>query len=98
MPYFDELDFEWDEVKAAANKQKYGVAFGVAVYVFADTFHIERLDERDYGNEYRYLATGLVGTRILTVIYADYGGVYRIISARGATPKERRLYYGNREV
>ena len=45
----DELQFEWDEGKAASNLAKHGVSFLTAAEIFANE-RIERIDDRrDYG-------------------------------------------------
>jgi len=89
-----DLDFEWDEAKNSANIAKHRVGFGVACNVFKDVFAIERLDDRqDYG-EKRYVIIGMVDGRLLSVAYTMRGDdVVRIISARGATPIEKRQYH-----
>jgi uncharacterized DUF497 family protein len=88
------LEFEWDDVKNTANIVKHGVGFVLARDVFKDVFAIERLDDRqDYGEE-RYVIIGMVEGRLLSVAYAMRGDdVVRIISARGATPLEKRQYH-----
>jgi uncharacterized protein len=88
------LEFEWDDAKNTANIVKHGVGFVLARDVFKDLFAIERLDDRqDYGEE-RYVIVGTVEGRLLSVAYAMRGdNVVRIISARGATPLEKRQYH-----
>ncbi|HEX3845740.1 MAG TPA: BrnT family toxin [Steroidobacteraceae bacterium] len=61
--------------------------------MFGDPFALEWLDDReDYGEE-RFVIVGMVEDRLLYVAYAIRGDVYRIISARGAEPNERRRYH-----
>jgi uncharacterized DUF497 family protein len=87
------LEFEWDEAKNTANITKHGVGFAIARYIFNDVFAIERLDDRqDYGED-RYVITGMVEARLVSVVYTMRGEVVRIISARGATPYEKRQYH-----
>ena len=50
---------------------------------------------RDYG-EKRYQTIGSVFGEVLFVVYTKKGRAYRLISARAATPTERREYHGNR--
>ena len=54
-----ELKFEWDEEKDRINRQKHGISFETASYVFRDEYYIEMYDfehivktvEKRYGNE-----------------------------------------------
>ena len=48
-----------------------------------------------YG-EVRLMITGLIGDRLVTVIYTERSDSYRIISARKASPNERKAYEENR--
>lgn len=91
--------FEWDDVKAAANFAKHKVSFERAREAFKDAFAVEYIDDRaDYGEE-RIVLLGMVGERLLTVIYTMRGERTRIISAREGEPHERRRYHEeNREV
>ena len=87
------LRFEWDAAKAARNEADHGVTFDVAMLVFADPFALEWRDDReDYGED-RYVVLGMVDGRVLYVAYTMRGDASRIISARGAEPKERRRYH-----
>lgn len=86
------LNFEWDELKAAANFAKHGVTFADASSVFDDPFALD-IEERsvDYG-EIRRRIIGLGNGRFLTVIYTERGDTIRLISARKSTRAERREY------
>ena len=86
------MDFEWDEAKAAANRLKHGVDFETAARVFLDPFLQEREDDSKRG-EHRLNALGSVDGRILFVVFTMRGDVYRIISARGAKPYEKKQYH-----
>ena len=88
------MKFEWDEAKRAANLVKHKVDFELAKGVFDDPCRIEVEDESmDYG-ETRLIVIGFAADiLLLTVIYTERGECIRIISARRATPKERRLYH-----
>ena len=86
-------DFQWDDLKADANLRKHGIRFRLAIKVFADPFvHIEMDDSEDYGED-RYLATGIVGDRLITTIFTERGDRRRIISARKANANEQREYH-----
>ena len=86
--------FEWDEEKAASNYRKHGVDFERASRVFEDAFAIETLDESspEYGED-RYLAVGMTGGQLLTVVYTQRQGTIRLISARKASRREHDDYY-----
>ena len=87
----------WDPDKAAANRIKHGLSFGTAVLVFDDPFHASKLDPHPDGD--RWQTIGLAGSVLLLVIHtrpesdseAD-DAVGRIISARKATARERKVY------
>ena len=90
--------FVWDLAKAESNHRKHGVRFEDAVRVFFDPLHLT-VQDRVEGGEYRWQTTGQVGgaTVLLvahTVTEEGYEPVetIRIISARRATPQERKRY------
>lgn len=85
--------FEWDEGKDRANIVKHGVGFDEARKVFSDPHVIIREDRVVEGEE-RLRAIGYVDRVLLvhTVREEGLGAIIRIISARKATPAERKLY------
>lgn len=89
---WNELEFEWDEDKAAANWKKHGVDFRDAVRVFSDPFRKEMYDAAHSTDEDRFNTIGRVRD-ILFVVHTECGERTRIISARRATPRERRWYH-----
>lgn len=86
-------DFDWDEAKAAENYAKHGVSFETASLVFKDPFAIERLDDREDYGENRFILIGLAEGAVLTVVYTERNGRFRIISARQATRHEQDDYF-----
>lgn len=87
------MEFEWDTEKAASNLAKHGVSFAEAMTVFADPLEIMIADPDHSDSEFRFVSIGASATgRLLVVAYTERGGRTRIISAREATPKERRQY------
>ena len=87
----DERNPEWDPIKADANYQKHGVRFSEAATVLFDELAVTVEDTR-FG-EQRFVTIGRSaegGT--LVVVYTWRGDRVRLISAREATPKERRVY------
>ncbi len=81
------MEFEWDAEKERANIAKHRLDFQTAARVFLDPLLLEVEDDRGY-DELRWNAIGMVNGRVLVVTYTMRGATYRIISARGATPRE----------
>ena len=84
---------EWDENKNQQNIKKHGISFQTAALVFADEERIEYLDKLHSQDEERYVVLGCV-QGILYVVYTMRDEYVRLISARMATPYERKIYYG----
>ncbi len=85
--------FEWDAEKAKANLQKHGVSFDEAATVFFDPLSITIPDPLHSGVESRFVITGLSQQqRHLVVVHTERVEKIRIISARPATPGERKKY------
>ena len=89
----DETIVEWDDNKNRINIRKHGISFETAALVFADEERIEYYDKLHSIDEDRYIVLGCVHG-ILYVVYTMRGEAARLISARMATPTERRIYYG----
>lgn len=88
--------FEWDDNKEQINIKKHGMDFTTASHVFDDEYRLEIYDDLHSDYEDRYITIGMIDeiTCIAMVVYTERGtDVIRIISARKATPKERRKYY-----
>lgn len=84
--------FEWDEGKNQINIEKHKISFETASHVFDDPMYIEMYDFEHSTDEDRYIAIGMVG-KVLFVVFTERREKIRLISARLATEKERRLYY-----
>lgn len=85
------MSYEWDPNKAKSNFKKHGVKFADAVGVFEDENAITIDDENE--KEDRYVTIGMdFLSRILVVVYTFRDIVIRIISARKATKREKRMY------
>jgi len=95
--------FEWDLAKAKSNLKKHGVSFETAARVFLDPFAVVEQDRFENG-EYRWRTLGMVdGCLLLLVAHTvrnedDGTEIIRIISARGAEPKERKRYEQDRSL
>jgi uncharacterized DUF497 family protein len=90
------MRFYWDPNKSRANLRKHGISFETASQVFDDPNQLSIQDRFEDGEE-RWQTTGLInGITVLivahTVTSEDVEEVVRIISARKATPLERRRY------
>jgi uncharacterized DUF497 family protein len=87
------VEFEWNPIKAPENLNKHGVSFDFATSAFRDPQALEKIDDwEDYGEERTRLISQAHGI-LLSVVYAERGQVYRIISARRATRHEQDEYY-----
>lgn len=92
------MRFTWDERKNRVNRRKHRVSFETAALVFEDPWHISHLD-REVEGELRWQTIGMVkGIQMLLVVHTSSESEdeeeesIRIISARKATPQERRIY------
>jgi uncharacterized DUF497 family protein len=87
------LTFEWDATKASDNHHKHGVSFEEAAGVFSDPLSLTIPDPQHSDAEDRFVTIGRSAfERVLVVVHAERGDRIRIISARAATPRERRVY------
>jgi uncharacterized protein len=85
--------FEWDKEKAGINARKHGVTFEEATTVFGDLLGLLMSDPDHSQNEERFLVLGMSNHhRLLVVAFAERPPHTRLISARRATPRERRRY------
>lgn len=89
----DEALVEWGDNKNHINIRKHGISFENAVLVFADVEKIKYYDKLHGQDEDRFIVLGCV-QGILYVVYTMREEAARIISARMATSRERRIYYG----
>ena len=84
---------EWDPEKATRNRRKHGVTFREAVTVLEDPLSTTFPDPDHSVAERRYLTVGAsADRRILVVAHTDRRDAVRLISARRATPRERKYY------
>lgn len=90
------LEFEWDEKKAAANLKKHRISFEEAATVFADPLAVIFDDEVHSEEEQREILVGhSTKNRLVLVCFTERAGAIRIVSARQATKKESRDYEEN---
>ena len=88
------VGFEWDPAKAESNMEKHGVDFADAAVALEDPHALTIRDT--YGEEEERFVTLCVDPvgRTLVVVFTWRSESIRIISARQATPRERREYEG----
>jgi uncharacterized protein len=85
--------FEWDAKKAESNARKHGVTFDEASTAFGDPLALLMPDPDHSFHEERYLVLGMSNLQeLLIVSFAERPPCTRLISARRATPAERRRY------
>jgi len=88
------MQFEWDKEKAASNLKKHDVSFKETETVFGN-FFARIFDDEEYSFDER--RNGIIGhsakNQILIVSFTEKeNDTIRIISAREATPTERRKF------
>jgi uncharacterized DUF497 family protein len=92
------MRFEWDAAKSRTNQRKHnGLDFETAARVFND-LSIVLIEDRIVEGEQRWHAIGAVSAALLLVVHVyredevDGEEIIRIISAREANQRERRIY------
>jgi len=87
------MQFEWDPEKAKRNYKKHKVSFEEAVTVFYDPLSAT-FDDPDHSvGDRRFITVGFSSRdRLLVISHSESGKAVRIISARRATPRERKRH------
>ena len=92
------MRFEWDPKKSRINRTKHnGLDFETAARVFNDP-NVVLIEDRIVEGEQRWHAIGAISAALLLVAHVyredDVNGeeIIRIISAREANQRERRIY------
>ena len=83
------MQYEWDEAKRLENLSKHRVDFHD---IFAFEWDSASIDFDDRHDEPRWVARGLIGIVLYTVVYAERGDRTRIISIRRSTRQEALEY------
>ena len=87
------LFFEWDQNKADQNLKKHNVDFTEAATVFGDPLSLTIIDHINSIMEHRFIIIGRsYKNRLLVVAHSERCDNIRIISARIATTKEKKIY------
>ena len=86
------MEIRWDPQKAEANFRKHKIRFSDAESVLFDPMALT-IEDQIIDQDRRFLSVGsdAIG-RILVIVYSYHGDTIRLISARKATPKERKNY------
>jgi uncharacterized DUF497 family protein len=83
----------WDPRKADVNLEKHGIDFEEAATIFLDPHLLLIPDLEHSQEEERWVALGRSKSQLLlVVVHTEDDQTIRIISARKAEPRERRLY------
>lgn len=86
------MEYEWHPGKAEANFAKHGVRFSDAIFALEDNFALTMRDPFSEDEE-RWITLGLdAQSTLMVLIYTWRGRNIRLISARPASPRERRQY------
>ena len=87
------MKFAWHPAKAESNFSKHGVSFDEAATVFDDPLSDIQPDLVHSIDEDRFIILGRSSIgNLFVVVFTEQSDIIRLISAREATPKERRRY------
>lgn len=89
--YNKSVIYEWDEGKRDANRRKHRVDFSRVEGFDWDSAVIRPDLRKNYG-EPRFVARGLIGGRLYTLVYTRRGAVTRVINLRKSNPREVKAY------
>lgn len=86
------MNFEWDEEKNKENIHKHGFDFADAWEIFEAPMRTALDTKKDYG-EGRWIGIGLLGNRVVVVVFTERReDTIRIISLRKALKYERKQF------
>ncbi len=90
------MRFEWNEEKNRSNFKKHRISFQTASRVFEDPDFVMEQD-REVDGEERWQTIGRIDDALVvlvahTIVDEEEDVIVRIISARMATARERRIY------
>ncbi len=87
------MEFEWDPKKASSNLRKHKVSFKEASTALSDPMAVTGADPDHSIGEFRYVTFGISERgRLLVVAHTEQSETIRIISARIASRRERKIY------
>jgi uncharacterized DUF497 family protein len=86
------VNFDWDEEKNRENIRKHGFDFADAWEIFEAPMLSAPDMREDYGED-RWVGIGLLGNRVVVVVFTERGeDTIRIISLRKALKHERKKF------
>lgn len=85
------MRFTFDSDKRDRTLKERGLDFADASKVFAGPTLTVSDDRRDYG-EPRFITIGLLGNRMIVLVWTPRAGSRRIISMRKANDREQAIY------
>jgi len=87
------MKFEWNDEKAEINLAKHEVSFEEAITIFDDALFLIFADIDHSFEEKRFIIMGEWDKgRLLVVAFTERETATRLITARKATPSERKFY------
>ena len=90
--YNMKMKVTWDPQKAETNLKKHRIRFSDAETVLFDPMALT-IEDQDVEGERRFVSVGSDALgRVLVVVYTYREDAIRLISARRATPTERKYY------
>ncbi len=85
------MEYEYNEGKSTANKQKHGIDFIEAQDLWDDPDLLE-IPARSTADESRYIIIGQIGARMWSAIATYRNNKIRIISVRPSRAEEKYFY------
>lgn len=87
------MEFEWDPKKASSNLRKHKISFKEASSALSDPMAATGADPDHSIGEFRYVTFGISESgRLLVVAHTEQSETIRIISARLASKREKKIY------
>lgn len=86
------IHFEWDKNKENINIDKHGIDFTLASEAFDDENGLFFYDKENSEGEERFKLLAQIANRIVILLVFTDREAIRIISARTATKKEKKVY------
>jgi uncharacterized DUF497 family protein len=90
-----QIEFEWDESKAASNLGKHGLGFDLAYRLFLEASCIEFDVSRAADGEARFKRVGAYHGKFVTIVFTRRAAIVRIISVRRANQAEEKRHGDN---
>ena len=85
-------DFEWDDEKDAANRNKHGLPLAFGIFIFDGRQRLERASPKIVMGEARFEAMAELVGRVIICVFVWRGRRRRLISVRRAHRSERSAY------